>query len=219
MAHDANSPHTDPGDQSSMRGARPIRAETDGAKGSSSSWSDGAMGALVGAAAAGFVAGLAASMARKAAIESVTAVQGDWLDALKAEHRTFEALFHQIHATTPRDAGKRAALLKVLTAALQKHAHEEENVIYPELRMHDDGARARQFVADHGDMKTYLHALDLMRKDDPRWIQMLRALQELVTQHVRDEEHSVFPQLRSRLSRTDNKRLTMLLHKEGMRLA
>lgn len=219
MANDANSPHTDPGDRSTTRRARPIRAENGEAKSTFADWGDGAVGALVGAAAAGFVAGLAASMARKAATESLAAAQGDWLDSLKAEHRMFEALFHQINATTSRDTGRRTALLKTLTTALQKHAHEEENVIYPELRMHDDGARARRFVADHGDMKTYLHALDLMRKDDPRWIQMLRALEELVTQHVRDEEHSVFPQLRSRLARADNKRLTMLLHKEGMRLA
>ncbi|MBU6373193.1 MAG: hemerythrin domain-containing protein [Alphaproteobacteria bacterium] len=191
-------------------------AETNGAF---DTWRDSGVGAIVGAAAAGFVAGLAASMVRKVAVESVTAVQGDWLDALKAEHRAVEALFHQVHATTPRDTGKRAALLKQLTAALQKHAHEEENVIYPELRMHDDGARARQLGADHGDMKTYLHELDQMRKDDPRWIQMLRALQELVLQHVREEEQDVLPQLRDRLSRADNKRLTMLLHKEGMKLA
>lgn len=185
----------------------------------SDAWRDSGVGAIVGAAAAGFVAGLAASMVRKAAIESVTAVQGDWLDALKAEHRAVEGLFHEIRATTPRDTGKRTTLLKRLTAALQKHAHEEENVIYPELRMHDDGARARQLAADHADMKTYLHELDQMRKDDPRWIEMLRALEELVSQHVREEEQEILPPLRNRLSRADNGRLTALLHKEGMKLA
>lgn len=181
-------------------------------------WRDGGLGVIVSAAAAGFVAGLAASMVRKVAIEGVAAAQGDWLDTLKAEHRAIEGLFHQLHGTTARDMSKRTAALRLLIAALQKHAHEEENIVYPELRMHDDGARARQLAADHGDMKTVLHELDQMRKDDTRWTQMLRALQELFVQHVRDEEHDIFPHLRDRLSRAENKRLTMLLRKEGLRL-
>lgn len=202
--------------------ARPYRTRAYG-EGSDGQISDGmdqaSVGAIVGAAAMGFVAGLAATMMRKVAVESVTAVQGDWLDALKAEHRAVEALFHQIHATTPRDTGKRTALLKTLTAALNKHAIEEENLIYPELRMHDDGSRARQLAADHADIKTFLHELDTMRKNDPKWIATLHALQELVIQHVREEEQDVYPHFRQRLSRADNRRLTMMLHKEGMKLA
>jgi hemerythrin superfamily protein len=205
---------SDTGQSDMRRGAR-----TFGADHGQDGLQESGVGAIMGAAAAGFVAGLAASMVRKVAVESLSVVQGDWLETLKAEHRAVEGIFHQIHGTTARDTGKRTLLLRLLNAALQKHALEEENVIYPELRMHDDGARARQLGADHGDMKTYLHELEVMKKDDPRWIEMLRALQELVVQHVRDEEEDIYPPLRNRLSRADNRRLTSMLHREGMKLA
>ena len=84
-------------------------------------------GVAVATAAVGFVAGLAASQARKAVAHAPALAAGDWTDALKAEHRLVEALFDKLLATDEVQVGKREGLLAKIAYALTKHAVEEPN--------------------------------------------------------------------------------------------
>ena len=78
---------------------------------------------------------------------------------------------------------------------------------------------SKELAAEHFEMKTYLHELDRMEKDDPRWLGKLKAFRKLVKEHVRQEEEHVFPELKSRLSPEENARLTRDMLKEAARLA
>jgi hemerythrin superfamily protein len=174
---------------------------------------------LIGAATLGFVIGVAANSARKAAIQGSEAIGGDWLAVLKAEHRMAEALFEALLKTSVRQKNRRTALFIKLKWALMKHALQEETVIYPGLReTHVDGM-AKHLYADHADIKIYLSELDGLPKDDPLWIERVRALQACVAHHVREEETEVFPHFHGQLSPQQNRRLTALMHKEGLKLA
>jgi len=177
------------------------------------------IGPVIGAAAVAFIAGVAANGARKLAVEAIASGGKDWFDTLAREHRAVEQLFEQIQETTARDGAKRAMLLQKLNWALSKHAFEEETVIYPELRMHDDGARAKQLYADHADMKTLLHELEVFPKQSDQWMAKMRELQQMVLQHMREEEEDIYPHFQQKLSESQNRKLTMMLHRQGMKLA
>jgi hemerythrin superfamily protein len=182
-------------------------------------WLASPAGRVAGAAVLGFVAGVAASGARKMAMQGSEALAGDWMAVLKAEHRLAEGLFEALLKTNARQKTRRAALFAKLSHALNKHALQEEMVVYPALKeTHVDGM-AKHLYADHADMKIMLHELAEMSKGDPAWIEKLGALQACVAHHVSEEETDVFPRFHGKLSPQQNTKLTLLMHREGLKLA
>jgi len=174
---------------------------------------------LLGAAAVGFAVGVALNPARKAAMQGVEAVAGDWMGVLKAEHRLVEALFAAALKTTPRQKARRGALFLKIKRALIKHALQEETVVYPALRESQADGMAKHLYADHADIKILLSQIEALPKSDPAWIERMRALQACVAHHVREEEDEVFPAFHDRLTPQQSTRLTLMLHREGMKLA
>ena len=179
----------------------------------------GAWGQLAGAAALGFVAGAAVLGGRKLAMQGMTAIAGDWFAQLKAEHRLAETLFDLILKTEEHETGKRTALFAKLTYALVKHQLQEENVVYPALREADQGKEAKHLASEHFDMKTYLHELNEMAKDDPRWLNKLAQFRKLVLEHVREEEEQIFPPFHEQMSAEDNAHISKAMNREGIKLA
>jgi len=175
-------------------------------------------GALAAGAAIGFIAGLAFSPARKAALQGVEALAGDWYEVLKAEHEAVEALFELLLATSERQTARRQMLLTKIAYNLNKHAIQEENVVYPALHKIDADA-AHRLVADHGEIKTMLSDLQyVIDKSDPAWLETARRLSETVISHAREEEDEIFPKLRD-LSPEDNDAITRRMHWEGIKVA
>jgi len=175
-------------------------------------------GAVIAGAAMGFLAGLAGSPARKALLQGTEALAGDWADVLTAEHHAVEALFDALQVTHESQTVRRQMLLTQIAHALNKHAIQEENVVYPALRRIDEAAAKRLF-SDHADIKTMLSELQYdIAKDDPRWIEKARALALEVTEHAREEEDVVFPRIRA-AGEELNASLTRRLHWEGLKVA
>ncbi|MGI4878154.1 MAG: hemerythrin domain-containing protein [Janthinobacterium lividum] len=172
-----------------------------------------------GAIVIGFGAGLAVALGRKIAVQAVSGLSGNWLAAIKTEHKLALAIFDKI-LDTPNDATtKRALLLTTLKHALGKHAFQEENVIYPALR---DAAKAEQadhLNHDHGYIKTYLYDLERIPKSEPAWLDKVRELRQLVADHAREEEEEIFPPFEQAMSPDENSKLTLLMNKEGFKLA
>jgi hemerythrin superfamily protein len=177
------------------------------------------LGAAAGAAAVGFIAGVAANKARKVAVQGLEATQGDWFDVLKAEHRLVEGIFEKLLKTDESQKAQRTKLLVALEQALGKHALQEEDVVYPHLRLAGIESETKVLQAEHGDVKTYLHELEVMPKDDPRWIERVREFHKLIDHHVKEEENEIYPRFRARMSSEDNAKLTKRMHLEGLKLA
>ena len=179
----------------------------------------GQSGALAAAAVAGAAVGFAANMGRKMMMQSTTFMAGNWDEALRAEHKATLALFDQLEATTDNQTTTRSHLVMKIKYALSKHALQEEDVIYPAMREANEAHDADDLNGEHGYVKTYLYELENMAKDGPEFLARVRDFRTLLEGHIRNEEDNVFPRLRAALSEEQNKKLTMAMNKEGLKLA
>ncbi|HWW64163.1 MAG TPA: hemerythrin domain-containing protein [Sphingomonadaceae bacterium] len=175
--------------------------------------------AIVGAAAAGLMAGLAANFVRKAVTQAPTAVAGDWMGGLKAEHLATLAIFDKIEQTGAQHMARRKLLLIQLKHALGKHAFQEENVVYPALRDHGQTEGADALNHDHGYVKQYLFDLTEMPADSPQWLEKVRSFRADVEKHIRHEEDELFPRLHDALGEKGNAHITRAMNIEGLKIA
>ena len=182
-------------------------------------WGGTTTGALLSAAVAGAAVVVAANLGRKLIVQGMTGIAGDWDDVLAAEHKMALAIFDKMLATEDNQKVKRNMLLTQLTHALDKHAHEEEMVVYPALREANEKADADLLEQEHGEVKTFLFRLSEMKTDDPRWLPTVSEFRETVAQHARMEEDEVFPRLKAEITPEQNKHITSLVNKDGFLMA
>jgi hemerythrin superfamily protein len=178
------------------------------------SWSDSA-GPLLAAGLAGAAIGIAANYGRKFVTQAVSGFSGDWDEVLAAEHDMTLALFDKMLATDSSQTWKRSMMLMQLTHMLDKHAHEEEMVVYPALRDADQAVEADQLNNEHGYIKTFLYDLGQMGPDAPNWLEKVREFRDLVAEHARMEEEQVFPAFKRGMDEEQNAKITALVNKEG----
>ena len=194
------------------------RGRGSGSDGSAFSWGNN-NGALVGAALAGAALGFAANFGRKFLMQSMSGVAGDWDEVLAAEHDAAMAIFDKMLATDASQTFKRGMLLTKLTHALDKHAHEEEMVVYPALREANEAHDADLLEGEHGYIKTFIYELNQMGPDAPNWLEKVREFKALVHKHAHMEEEQVFPRFKERMSDEQNAKITSLVNRDGFWMA
>jgi hemerythrin superfamily protein len=202
------------------------RSRTASSAGSSSStesrsafsWGDNA-GPLLGAALAGVALGFAANFGRKAMMQGMAAAAGDWDEILAAEHDATLALFDKMLATDETQTFKRKMLLTKLCYSLDKHAYEEEMVIYPALREANDAVDADHLDQEHSQVKTFIYELGQMPADAPNWLEKVREFRELISRHAHMEEEQVFPRFKDELTEEQNARITGMVNRDGFWMA
>jgi hemerythrin superfamily protein len=202
---------------STRSGSSPNRS-TQGNSRSAFSWGDGA-GPVIAAALGGMAIGLAANYGRKAFMQGMESMAGDWDEILAAEHDMALAIFDKMLATDETQTFKRKMLLMKLTHALDKHAHQEEMVIYPALREANEAGDADRFETEHGYVKTYLYELGQMEPDAANWLEKVRDFRAAVAEHAHMEEEEVFPRFKKDLSEEQNAKLTSLVNRDGFWMA
>jgi len=198
--------------------ARSRSTRDSGANRASTGWGGSGAGFIAAAAVAGAAVGIAANYGRKLVVQGLGA-SGDWVDALAAEHQAVLALFDKLEATGDEQTWVRGHTLIRIKNALDKHALEEENAIYPALRAANEEQDADALNAEHGRIKTLLYELENMPKSGPAWLERARALRALLEEHMRMEEDHVFPAFRAQLSAEQNAKLNAAMNREGMKLA
>ncbi len=199
------------------KSAKKTKTKDKSGKGSSSGSSG--TGALLGAAAAGVAVGLAANLGRKAVVQGVTAASGSWDEALATEHAMTLKVFDALQATENKQKVKRSTLLMTLKHALTKHAVQEENVIYPALRDSGKTEAADHLNHDHGYVKQYLYELENLPKDSPKFLTTLAKFRKDIEKHMREEEDELYPAMKASLDAATNKKLTLMMNKEGFKVA
>jgi hemerythrin-like domain-containing protein len=181
---------------------------------------DGNGGGALIAGAAGFGLGLLASAGRKAAVQAVTAMAGDWFEGLKTEHKMARAIFEKLEQTNDDDKAKRAALVLQLQHAIGKHNVQEEYVVYCVLRDHGQTQDADHLHAEHGTLKQALFDLEQIGKDQaPGFLDKVAEARSAFEAHVREEEDRIFPELHAKLTAEDNKMVTGRMNREGFKVA
>jgi hemerythrin superfamily protein len=182
------------------------------------SWGENT-GPLLGAALAGVAIGFAANYGRKALMQGMEAAAGDWDEILAAEHDMALAIFDKMLATNESQTFKRKMLLMKLTHALDKHAHQEEMVVYPALREANQTTDADHLEGEHGYIKTYIYELNEMGPDGANWLEKVREFRALVSRHAHMEEEQVFPPFKQALTEEQNARVTSLVNRDGFWMA
>ena len=203
------------------------RSSSSGGRGSSSrsssnrsafSFGDGAA-PIIGAAIAGAAIGFAANYGRKALMQGMEAAVGDWDEILAAEHDMALAIFDKMLATDETQTFKRKMLLMKLTHALDKHAHQEEMVVYPALREANETTDADHLESEHGYIKTFIYELGEMGPDGSTWLEKVREFRDLVREHAHMEEEQVFPAFKNAMNEDQNARITSLVNRDGFWMA
>jgi len=182
------------------------------------SWSDNA-GPIIAAGIAGAAIGLAANFGRKAFMQGMEAAAGDWDEILAHEHDMALDIFDKMLATDETQTFKRKMLLMKLTHALDKHAHQEEMVVYPALREANEESDADTLEGEHGYIKTCIYQLNEMGPDSPTWLEVVRDFRTLVSEHAKMEEEQVFPSFKQGMSEDQNARITSLVNRDGFWMA
>src|SRR3954467_8191871 len=167
------------------------------------SWSENS-GPIIAAGIAGAAIGLAANYGRKALMQGMEAAAGDWDEILAAEHDMALAIFDKMLATDETQTFKRKMLLMKLTHALDKHAHQEEMVVYPALREANEAVSADQLEGEHGYIKTFIYELNEIGPDGSNWLEKVREFRDLVSRHAHMEEEEVFPRFKQDLDDSQN---------------
>ena len=111
-------------------------------------------------------------------------------------------------------------LLMKLTHALDKHAHEEEMVVYPALREANETADADHLESEHGYIKTFIYELNEMgpdRSDLAR--EGARVPPAWSPEHAHMEEEQVFPRFKQDMSEEQNATITSLVNRDGFWMA
>ncbi|MGN6589794.1 MAG: hemerythrin domain-containing protein [Sphingomicrobium sp.] len=182
------------------------------------SWGDNA-GPLLGAALAGAAIGFAANYGRKALMQGMEAMTGDWDEILTAEHDTALSIFDKMLATDESQSFKRKMLRMKLTQALDKHAHSEEMVVYPALREANEATDADHLEGEHGYIKTFIYELNKMGAEAPNWLEKVREFRDLVREHAKMEENQVFPKFKQSMTEEQNSDITSLVNRDGFWMA
>lgn len=182
------------------------------------SWSEGS-GPIIAAALGGAAIGLAANFGRKALVQGMEATAGDWDEILAAQHDMALAIFDKMLATDGSQTFKRKMLLMKLGHALDKHAHEEEMVVYPALREANEATDADHLESEHGYIKTFIYELNEMGPDSATWLEKVREFRQLVHEHAHMEEEQVFPRFKQDMDDEQNAHLTNLVNRDGFWMA
>ena len=190
------------------------RSRSKESESSAFSWG-GDAGPLLAAGLAGAAIGIAANYGRKFVTQAVSGISGDWDEVLGAEHDLTLGVFDKMLSTDASQTWKRSMLLMQLTHMLDKHAHEEEMVVYPALREAGQAVEADELNGEHGYIKTFLYELGQMGPDGSNWLEKVREFRTLVAAHAKMEEEEVFPAFKRGLDEEQNAKITALVNKDG----
>jgi hemerythrin superfamily protein len=114
----------------------------------------------------------------------------DGYGLLERQHRDVEAMFEK-YREEPDDATAHR-----IAEALTLHTHIEETALYPQLRRYVDGGDNLATVAEdeHATVKSQIARLYEAPPVDVR--PLMEEIERNVSDHVREEEESIFPAMR-----------------------
>jgi hemerythrin superfamily protein len=126
----------------------------------------------------------------------MTATDPDVIDVLTTDHREAQDLTDQITATA--DPEQRRDLTDQLIAELVRHSVAEEMFVYPAMRDHlPNGEEAVEHdIQEHKELETLMKQLEGADASSAEFDDVLANLQQVLLDHVQDEETEQFPRLR-----------------------
>lgn len=132
--------------------------------------------------------------------------QGDWLSMVLDHHVQIEAAFAKVKATA--DPASRLQALGELGTLLTGHSIAEEAALYPALAQADEKGHATTAYAEQSAAKLQMGLLENLPPMSQEFLDKLEHIKGAVAHHVYEEEGNWFLDLKSKLSATDQAKLT-----------
>jgi len=116
----------------------------------------------------------------------------DALSLLRRDHRELKKILAELEPTTDRAVRTRTRLFRELQEQLVAHETIEEDLFYPALRAHPDGAAAVRAHEAHGGVDELLDPLRQIPVSDPTWGAEARRLKDRLEDRFVEEESQLF---------------------------
>lgn len=131
----------------------------------------------------------------------------DAISLLKKDHATVKGLFKEVEDLGDRATTSRRKLFDRINQELTLHAQIEEHIFYPAFKERAEDTEERNTVLEafeeHAIVKTLLHELEGLEPSDETYAPKLTVLMELVRQHVKEEEGTLFRMAREMFDRDE----------------
>lgn len=114
---------------------------------------------------------------------------------LQSQHKAIAALFAQIRQG--QAAAEKAQLFRLIADSLVVYAALEENEFYPAVKERRTKSLLLESLDEHLAIKRILADMLEVSVSAPSFDAKLKALQDEVEHHVREEEHVLFPAVRA----------------------
>jgi hemerythrin superfamily protein len=159
-----------------------------------------------------FAGAAAALLPLQQAVAQTAATRGDWLAMVKTHHALISKSFEQLMASTSRTYLQRDRLIRAIGYQLTAHSVAEENIIYPAIAMAGMTTESDKLYLDQAHAKVMNAQLERAvraNRESSDWMTPAKALQAAVLKHaLQDEEATLYPQLRQKLTPEQNALLT-----------
>jgi hemerythrin superfamily protein len=120
----------------------------------------------------------------------------DVVDLIMQDHREVERLFDELK----NHPEKRPLLTPVLCGLLVAHSRAEEAEVYPPARDAGGQDEVEHSQEEHAEAEILLAKLLDCEYDSPKYEKALKDVVDSITHHVEEEEATVLPGMRKRLS-------------------
>ena len=132
-----------------------------------------------------------------------TPVDQDVVDMLTTDHHEVLDLLQQIKITANSEG--RRDLADTVISELVRHSVAEEMYVYPAMKKYlPDGDEAVDHdVEEHKELEQTMKKLESVDAQSPEFTQLLGELEDILRDHVSDEENEQFPQLRAQVPREE----------------
>jgi hemerythrin superfamily protein len=132
-----------------------------------------------------------------------TPVDQDVVDILTTDHHEVLDLLQQIKITT--DAEERRDLADTVISELVRHSVAEEMYVYPAMKKYlPEGDEAVDHdVEEHKELEQTMKKLESVDAQSGEFAQLLGELEDILRDHVSDEENEQFPELRVQVPREE----------------
>ncbi|EYD77493.1 hypothetical protein Rumeso_00918 [Rubellimicrobium mesophilum DSM 19309] len=127
----------------------------------------------------------------------------DATEILADEHKEFLALVGSIEGETSPAA--RRELADTLIAEIMRHAVAEEMYVYPAIKKHvpNGAAEVEHDKEEHQEIVLAMKQMEDVEASDPRFMEGVVRLRDLLIEHAGSEEGEQFPKLRAHIPREE----------------
>ncbi|MNK55108.1 DNA nickase [compost metagenome] len=122
------------------------------------------------------------------------------MDATKLlirQHDEVKQLFKECESLGESEFKRRSEIVEQITQKLRLHTQIEEEILYPAVKGVDTELVLECFE-EHHMVKILLEELENTPPSNERYLAKLSVLQEMVEHHIKEEEGTLFPEIRDK---------------------